>query len=631
MPVKSLLLASASVLLILAPARAQIAAPDFTRSAPAAAPATAAGTPTPQAPNWSVPAQLPAAMPAPAGANPFAAPPAAATPAPVPAPASAPFALAPAPAPPAAVTEPAKPDESALRYYASQRDMARVGAEIRRLKGLYADWQPPSDLFATGPKVDEQPIWDLFAKGDLAGAQAMVASLRTQNQGWQPSDDLSGKLGDAVARQKIMAAAASAAWTDVIAAAQLSPSLLTCEQVDILWTLGEAFARTGHLARSFDAYAYILKTCEDGAVRLATVQKAAQLLPPQGSEALLALGRTGPMGGEFEAVRYDALRGAMGRVASGDGTALPPAAELAAFADFVGRTRSAQDASLFGWYLYGQKRWKDAAGWFRAAGQLTDDPKPLEGLILSLRNDGDKAAASDLAFEARARSPEIAKIYVEMGAERLTADGATPPSDAEQRRFADVVDQARSSLGAQALGWSLVAQNKPEAARGWFAKSVDWEETSEGVLGLAVVASRLKDRAGLEAIKSQYGARYPEVAEIQDTPAAVAKATRRIAAGTGGGQRRGGGGGQDKVLREAQKQFDSGNYQAALASLDEHERKYGRNRGAELLKGWTNLKMRRYQEARAIFKAEDKRGSTKDTRFGIGATFNSQFNAWSSN
>lgn len=634
MPVKSLFLASASVLLLLPAARAQIAAPDFGREASLAAPAPAPASAVPQAPNWTSVAPAPAVPAKPPGANPFAiAPPPPVAPSAVPATAAtSPFALAPQPGAATPEVAPAGPDESALRYYASQRDMARVGAEIRRLKGLYADWQPPADLFATGPKVDEQPVWDLFSQRDLSGAQAMIESLKAQHEGWQPSEDLSGKLADALARQRIASASANAAWAEVIATAQSSPSLLTCGQVDILWSLGEAFARTGNLVRSFDAYSYILKNCDDGAVRLATVQKAAQVLPPQGSEALLALGRTGPMGGEFDAVRFDALRGAMGRVASGEGAALPPAAELTTFADFVGRTRSAPDAALFGWYFYGQKQWRDAAGWFRAANQLTDDPKALEGLILSLRNQGDVAAASTLAFDARSRSPEIAKIFVEMNAERLTAEGATPLGEAEQRRFTEVVDQIRSSLGAQSLGWSLVAQNKPEAARTWFQKSVEWEETSEGVIGLAVTASRLKDKAGLQDIKSRFGERYPEVAEFQDAPVAVAKAERRVAT-TGKGQRRGtaGGGRQDRILREAQKQFDSGNYQAALASLDEHERVHGRDRGAELLKGWTNLKMRRYQEARAIFKAEDKRGSTKDTRFGIGATFNSQFNAWSSN
>jgi thioredoxin-like negative regulator of GroEL len=92
--------------------------------------------------------------------------------------------------------------------------------------------------------------------------------------------------------------------------------------------------------------------------------------------------------------------------------------------------------------------------------------------------------------------------------------------------------------------------------------------------------------------------------------------------------RKGSGGGQDAALREAQERFDKGDYQGAIAMLDQRQATKGHNRGAELLRGWSNLKMKRFAEARQIFKAEDKKGSTKDTRFGIGATFNSQFNAW---
>src|SRR6188472_4630785 len=37
-------------------------------------------------------------------------------------------------------------DESALRYFASQGDTRRVNAEIARLRALYPNWTPPSDL-----------------------------------------------------------------------------------------------------------------------------------------------------------------------------------------------------------------------------------------------------------------------------------------------------------------------------------------------------------------------------------------------------------------------------------------------------------------------------------------------------
>ncbi|WP_416357603.1 hypothetical protein ACLNGM_05990 [Aureimonas phyllosphaerae] len=626
MPVKACLLASASLLLVsLTATNAQVAAPNFgtgALAAPAAVAPAAGGVRPPSFAPAPIAAASPAA-PAAGGANPFAAvqPPEAPAQAP-----TAAFQIAPAAAAANEPDAPSGPDDAALRYYAAQRDMARVGAEIRRLKALYPTWAPPEDLFSAGPKVSEQPIWDLFATGDYAGAAAMVEKLKGDNAGWQPTADLGEKLADATARSSIAAAAANGSWPAVVKAAQSRPSLLTCDNVDLMWNLGEALVRTGDLARAYDAYAYVLSQCQDGGQRLATVQKASALLPPAGADALIALGRTGADGrSEFATLRFDPLRAEMGRVASGLASNLPADADLARFAEFVGRERSAGDAQLFGWYYYGQKKWAEAADWFRAAAQIDSSPKNVEGVVLSLRQAGDLDAAGKLAYDNRDRAPEIEKIYIELVSERLSSGASdTLPGADEVRRFADVVDASRSALGAQSLGWYWIGQEKVETAKAWFEKSVGWDESSQGVIGLAVASARLKDTAGLKAVKARYGERYPELAEFQTASAASAPRAKARPVTV----RKGGGGGQDAALREAQKQFDAGDYKAALATLDKRQAAKGYDRGAELLRGWTNLKMRRFSEARQIFKAEDKKGSTKDTRFGIGATFNSQFNAW---
>ena len=61
------------------------------------------------------------------------------------------------------------PELNALRYYAHGRDLNRVAAEIRRIKLDYPSWTPPEDLYADEkPRVDEQPLWDLYLKKDYA-------------------------------------------------------------------------------------------------------------------------------------------------------------------------------------------------------------------------------------------------------------------------------------------------------------------------------------------------------------------------------------------------------------------------------------------------------------------------------
>ena len=57
-------------------------------------------------------------------------------------------------------------DESALRYYAAQKDRKRVEAEIRRIKSRFPRWTPPVNLYTSaGTGEGEQPLWDLFGAG----------------------------------------------------------------------------------------------------------------------------------------------------------------------------------------------------------------------------------------------------------------------------------------------------------------------------------------------------------------------------------------------------------------------------------------------------------------------------------
>ena len=70
-----------------------------------------------------------------------------------------------------------------------------------------------------------------------------------------------------------------------------SPSLLTCAYVDVLWRVAEAFANTDRMPRATDTYVYILTNCDDPQERVATLQKAIDVLPDDELPSLLALGR----------------------------------------------------------------------------------------------------------------------------------------------------------------------------------------------------------------------------------------------------------------------------------------------------------------------------------------------------
>ncbi|KQT64012.1 MULTISPECIES: hypothetical protein [unclassified Aureimonas] len=647
--IKSLTL-SVSVLVLLAAGAAQGASPAAPAFGGLSAPAISGASSAPAAPAFAPPAPPAiapaAAVPVAPGANPFA-PPVAVVPAPVPvaaqaaappaaeAPAFKPAAVpvAAAPAVDGAVADGDKVDEAALRYYASTRDLVRVGAEIRRLKALHPGWQPPADLFAKAETADESDLWALFAAKNFAGLDAAFAERAKAAPGWKPSADLAGKVAIERARFEMGAAAGTGDWTSVVAAAGRYPDALTCANIDLLWSLGEGYARIGNNAKSFDLYSYILKSCEDPAERLATVQKASQLLPPEGLAALTALGRPLANGStEFASLRFDPVRTQMGKVASGESELAPDSAQLQAFADDIARSRNQGDALLFGWYLYAEKDFAGAIDWFKAAAKLGNDTKAQEGIILALRAGGQVEEAETFAEENRTRSADLAKVYVELVSTRLTEnDSSATLEEAQLRSFVEAAELSKSALGAQSLGWNYLAKNKLDDARTWFEKSVEWQATKEGVTGLAIVAARSKNRGELREITAKYGDSFPELASVQlaSAPRAAAPARKQAQAKPAGkatGNKNGGG--DSTLLDEANAAFKARKYKDALALLDKRESLQGHNGGAEVLRGWANLKLGRFDEARRVFKQENSRRSTKDTRFGIGAVSNEQYNAW---
>ena len=486
-------------------------------------------------------------------------------------------------------------------------------------------------------------MWDLYGAGRIADARAMIAVLQKNSPDYRPSSDLSSKLDQAETRLAIDQSYKAGNWPAVLAAAAKTPDMLVCSEMNVLWQVGEAFAKSGDLARSFDLYGYVLANCTNLAERQATVEKAALVLPPQGLDALITHGQTLPNGaGEFDSMRFQPLRADIGKAIGegGRGEEIDPA-RLAAFGDYTRLARSAPDAALLGWYAYGQERYDEAADWFALSGSIDPTPKAIEGTVLALRNGGKIDKARQIAFQARQKSPELAKAYVEIVADALNNDDAKEQIDhSELKRFEGVVEESRSALGAQTLGWHLVDSEDLSDAGDWFKKSVEWEPSEEAVVGLAVVASRTKDNASLKDIRSKWGSKYAALADFKDyrppvvarysgTRSKVATRSMRSEPAARKTRNRGRSAGGDKLMRQAQDYFDNGQYQQALSVLDKKQSRSGKTYGAEILRGWTNIKLKRWDQAEQIFRTQDARSSTKDTRFGIGAVQNSKYGMWS--
>ena len=243
-------------------------------------------------------------------------------------------------------------DESALRYFASQGDTARLEAEISRLKALYPDWSPPKDPLAIPQNEDKQleTMWQLYSQARYSEVRKAIADRRVADPAWQPPADLIDRLTVAESRMRLINASDVKQYETVVRIAADTPSLLTCSEVDVLWRVAEAFFRTGKTQRATDAYTYILSNCENAGERLATIQKAADLLPARTLEDLLAKERAAPDGKpEFDAIRDDLSRRFVAEADADSKVTVPPQylSRLERLAETGGL---ASDALLLGWY-----------------------------------------------------------------------------------------------------------------------------------------------------------------------------------------------------------------------------------------------------------------------------------------
>ena len=550
--------------------------------------------------------------------------------------APAPFVVdVPKPAAPAAADEadahPDAVDESALRYFASENDLGRVAAEIRRLRAKHPDWEPPQDLFASDKSgVDEQPLWDLFARHDLDGVHARMEEIRKDKPDWQPSSDLAGKLALAEAHDALVKASDAKEWGSVLDIAASNKMLLTCGDVDSLWRTAEALQKTGDEARSLEAYRYVLATCTPADLRLATVQKASLVLSsPEDLDGLIKMGNRRADGrSEFEQVRLDQMRRKIGVAAAGTAAEQPAQSDLDAVAAHAVGLSGQADANLLGWYAYGHKDFIGAQKWFQTAVKDGPDPKASEGLVLATRDGGDVAQARKLAIENAGLGDGNRKLMMEALSAALTDPKAAAPSAVELTALTKAVDDARSADGAQALGWHFYKANDLAGADSWFQKSADWQANESAAVGLLVTARRLHHDRDYVALIAKYAATYPKIAELETVLRAKPRVVAvrmphggrpiRVAAiahhtSHGSIVRSDWDASADQIV----KTYEAGQYDTAMAMMDQRRQKRAEPRGLSVVRGWALYHKGDWEGAKQVFSSLDRGQYSREQQEGL--------------
>ncbi len=410
------------------------------------------------------------------------------------------------------------PDESALRYYASLQQTRRVETEIKRLQRLYPDWKPPENIFnapAAGA-VDEQPFWDLFALDKMEELRAEIDKRMKKEPGWQPSPDLMDKMKRKESRLNITSLWKAGKWKDIIAFVRGNAEAVGEDtDVDILWTVAEAYAKTKQTTDALNTYKAILKNNREPSQRLATVQKAMAVLRMSDVEELLGMAKKDSRGySEFDVISIDISRGRISAYLHDEREEPIPEAELRAFEHYAKEDKDPNQAGLVAWYYYKIRTFSQALEWFKHSVSRGGDAMIAHGLAHSLRELGLYRETEDVAYAWREPLVNNAILFIDILERDLTKQ--VPPYIEPERllRYAQVTMDGASGEGAQALAWYAYNSCQFPTALEWFERAVAWLPKEATVYGYALTLQKLKKTKEFWDTINRYDGLFPKVIDI---------------------------------------------------------------------------------------------------------------------
>ena len=404
-------------------------------------------------------------------------------------------------------------DESALREYARQNRADRVEMETRRLERLYPEWKPPADLWtsrSSGP--DEAPLWDLYEAGDLDQLQKAIALRQSEQTGWQPPNDLVEKIRAKQVRAAIFERAAHGRWVDVAQLASDNSLARGTGDIELLWLVAEAFARTGRGSEGAALYKSVLEGRTDSGERIGTILKSLATLPMAESEKLVKMGQAGSEGhDEFDAIRVDITRARMSAFLRNDSSNMVGGSDLAAFEEFARQSSDPNQAALVGWYAYRRGKFDAALDWFKLSLAHRGDAMVAHGLALTLLKLGLRREAEEVAFTWREQLANNAILFIDVLETDLTREVPPHIEPARIARYAQVTMKTQSGEGAQGLAWYAYNNCEFETALQWFQRAVAWFPKQDTVYGYALTLQRLNMHREFIEIVNRYDGLFPKV------------------------------------------------------------------------------------------------------------------------
>ena len=327
------------------------------------------------------------------------------------------------------------PDDTALRFYAAQNQPRRVAIELERLRRLYPNWTPPDNLGAATSQSgeDEQALWDLFGADKLDELRAAIAQRQRDEPEWRPSKDLLEKTARKELRLRLMGLWDRGDLAEMIESVRRDGFGAERADIDLQWTVAEAYARMKQTEEAVGIYQSILRASDDPSHRIATIQKAMATLRISEVEQLIASARVDGAGrSEFASLALDITRARISAYLHEERTEPIPAAEFAAFQTYARNEQDPNQAGLVAWYYFKMKANREALDWFKLALDRGGDAMVAHGLANVLRDLGMMREAEQVAFAWREPLINNALLFIDTLETQLTQ---TPPPFVEPERL----------------------------------------------------------------------------------------------------------------------------------------------------------------------------------------------------
>lgn len=427
----------------------------------------------------------------------------------------------------------ARPDETALRYYAGQHQKDRVEAEASRLRNRFPGWQPPADLWsAQSGGEDEDGFWDLFAAGRDAELRAALAARSKAEPGWKASAPLAAAIALRELREACLPLMKANRWQDLATLAARRRAEVEAGDPEIVWAAAEAFGRT---ERQPEAYALLGSALSSGRFgpdeRRVSLLRAMRFLPMADIDRLSALGAGRQ---DLDPIRVDLARGRISAVLHDEIGQSVAAAERAAFERYAETAPDPDQPALVAWLAFKQRDLPTALTWFKRAMTRGGDAMVAHGLAHTLRLMGLRRDAEEVAYAWREPLVNNTLLFIDLLETDLT--GEIPPAIEPERlkRYAEVTLVSASGEGAQALAWYAYNNCQFDTALSWFRRAVAWFPKEATVYGYALAQRRMhQERAFLDTV-NRYDGLFPKVVDLlfqpaNDHPMPCESTPRRIA------------------------------------------------------------------------------------------------------